>query len=107
MATITAEQAEQAKSIILETLDVHHQGGLPYRQVWTKATEDFDGVPFLKVWVIYEGQPDILDIGRLNSYDPYLMNILRGVGIYAIPSISYIPQSDVDELGQEWITAGW
>lgn len=100
---ITAEQAEQAKSIILATLDDHHQGNLPYLEVWTKPTEDFDGVPFLKVWVIYDGLPNILDIGRLNSYDPYLMKILREVGIYAITSISYIPQSDIDELGTPWI----
>ena len=43
----------------------------------------------------------------LNSYDPYLMKVLREVGIYAITSISYIPQSDADELGQEWLMAGW
>ena len=46
--TITAEQADQAKGIILDSLNVHHQGRLPYRQVWTKADEDFDGVPFLR-----------------------------------------------------------
>ncbi len=104
---ITPEQADQAKDIILQTLDTHHQGRLPYREVWTKAAANSDGVPFLKVWVIYDGKPDVLDIGMLNSYDPYLMKVLREVGIYAITSISYIPQSDADELGQEWLMAGW
>ncbi len=107
MTTITAEQAEQAKGIILETLDGHHQGRLPYRQVWTKATEDFDGVPFLKVWVIYDGVPGDLNIARLNSYGSYLYRTLLDAGIRALPSISYIPESDVAELGQEWIMAGW
>ena len=100
---ITAEQAEQAKGIVLETLDVHHQGSLPFRQVWTKPSEDFDGAPFLKVWVVYDGEPNDLDIPMLNSYGPYLMEILRDAGIYAIPSVSYIPQSDIDELGTSWI----
>ena len=105
--TITAEQADQAKDIILKTLDIHHKGQLPYRDVWTKPTEDFDGVPFLKVWVIYDGMPGSLDAGMLNSYDSFLYQTLLNAGIRAIPSISYIPQSDADELGQEWLTAGW
>ena len=60
-------------------------------------------MPFLDVWVIYDGKPDILDTGRLNSYDPYLMKLLSEVGIYTITCISYIPESDVDELGTPWI----
>ena len=104
--TITAEQADQAKDIILQTLDAHHQGRLPYRQVWTKPAEDFEGVSFLDVWVIYDGLPDSLDIGMINSYGSYLYQNLLDVGIRAIPSISYIPQSDVDELGQAWLMAG-
>ena len=101
--TITAEQADQAKGIILETLDDHHQGRLPYREVWTKPTEDFDGVAFLKVWVIYDGLPDILDIDRLNSYLSYLYQMMLDADIRAIPSISYIPQSDIEQLGTPWI----
>ena len=104
---ITAEQADQAKDIILQTLDTHHKGRLPYREVWTKPTEDFDGVPFLKVWVIYDGKPDILDAGMLNSYDSFLYQTLIDAGIRALPSISYLPQSDVDEVGKEWLMAGW
>ena len=34
---ITAEQAAQAKDIILDCLDDYHQGHLPFREVWTKA----------------------------------------------------------------------
>ena len=101
--TITAEQADQAKGIILETLDDHHQGRLPYREVWTKPDEDFDGVPFLDVWVIYDGLPDILDIDRLNSYGRYLYQMMLDADIRAIPSISYIPQSDIEQLGTPWI----
>ena len=104
---ITPEQADQAKEIILKTLDIHHKGNLPYREVWTKPTEDFDGVAFLKVWVIYDGLPDILDIPMLNSYDSYLYQTLLDAGIRALPSISYLPQSDVDEVGKEWLMAGW
>ena len=103
---ITAEQTEQAKDIIFETLDVHHQGNLPYRDVWTKAAEDFDGVPFLDVCIIYDGMPDNLDIPRLNSYDSFLYQALLDAGIRALPSISYIPQSDADEMGQERLMAG-
>ena len=100
--TITAEQAEQAKDIILATLDDHHQGNLPYLEVWTKPTEDFDGVPFLKVWVIYDGLPDSLDIDRLNSYLPYLHREMLDAGIQALASISYIPQADTEEYGTPW-----
>ena len=104
---ITAEQADQAKDIILKTLDAHHQGSLPYREVWTKAaTEDFEGVAFLDVWIIYDGMPDILDASMLNSYDSYLYQTLLDAGIRALPSISYIPESDAAELGKEWLMAG-
>ena len=99
---ITAEQAEQAREIILGSLDDHHQGNLPWRQVWTKPTEDFDGVPFVKVWVIYEGDPSVLDIPRINSYPVCLHQALREAGIHALPSISYVSQSDADQLGAPW-----
>ena len=99
---ITAEQAEQAREIVLGTLDEHHQGNFPWRQVWTKPDEDFDGVPFVDVWVIYEGDPSILDIPRLNSYDARLHRALREAGIHALPSVSYIPEGDLDELGTPW-----
>ena len=101
--TITAEQAEQARGIILDTLDEHHQGRLPYLAVWTKPAEDFDGVPFLDVWIIYDGLPDILDAGRLNSYGSYLYQMMLDANIRALPCISYIPQSDVEQLGTPWI----
>ena len=101
--TITAEQADQAQGIILECLNTHHQHRVPFRQVWTKGTQDFDDVSFLYVWVIYEGEPRSLDIGLLNSFDTYLIGALRNAGIYAIPSISYVPQSEADQLGAPWI----
>ena len=104
---ITPEQAEQAKDIILETLDIHYQGSLPYRDVWTVASEDFDGVAILKAWVIYEGERSILDISMLNSYASYLYQALLDARIRALPSVSYISQSDADERGKEWFTRGW
>lgn len=104
---ITAEQADQAKHIILETMDTYYQGNFPYREIWTKPVEDFEGLAYIKVWVIYDGKPNILDPGLNNSYGSYLYQTLIDAGIRALPSISYLPQSDVDELGKEWITAGW
>lgn len=97
--TITAEQADQAQGIILECLNIHHQHRVPFRKVWTKPGQDFDDIPFLDVWVIYGGEPRSLDIGLLNSFDIYLMGVLREAGIHAIPSISYVPESEVDQLG--------
>ena len=101
--TITSEQAEQARGIILETLDDHHQGSLPYLAVWTKPAEDFDGVPFLDVWIIYDGLPDILDIDRVNSYYSHLYQMMLDADIRALPCISYISQSDAEQLGTPWI----
>ena len=100
--TITAEQADQAKGIILDCLNIHHQNRVPFSQVWTKPTHDFDDVPFLDVWVIYAGEPQHLDTALLNSFDTYLMEALSNVGIRAIPSISYVPQSEADQLGAPW-----
>ena len=106
--TITAEQVAQAREIILETLDSHHSGNLPYRQVWTRPAEDFDGVPFLDVWVSYDGDPSILNIGMLNSYDVHLTMKLREAGIHVIAGTSYIPASDLEELGGEaWLSKEW
>lgn len=100
--TITAKQADQAKGIILDCLNVHHQHRVPFRQVWTKPAQDFDDVPFLDVWVIYGGEPRNLDTTLLNSFDTYLMEALRSAGIHAIPSISYVPQGEADQLGAPW-----
>ena len=105
--TITEEQAAQAKEIILETLDIYHGGSLPYRQVWTRPAEDFDGVPFLDVWIIYAGDPSVLNIRMLNSYDSYLWKKLRAAGIYALPATSYVPESELEELGEPWLDEPW
>ena len=104
---ITAEQAEQVKDIILNTLDTYHQGNLPYKEVWTKAPEeDFEGVAFVDVWIIYEGERSNLDIGMLNSYDSFLYQTMLDADIRALPSISYLTQSDVDEVGKTRLMAG-
>ena len=100
--TITAEQADQAKDIILDCLNIHHQHRVPFRQVWTKPTQDFDDVPFLDVWVTYVGEPSNLDTALLNSFDTYLMEALRSADIHAIPSISYVPQNEAAQLGDPW-----
>ena len=99
---ITAEQAEQAKGIVLETLDVHNQQSVRFLEVLTKPSEDFDGVPFVDVMVVYDGEPSDLDIPMLNSYDLYLLKILRDAGINAIPSVSYISPIDREKLGTSW-----
>ncbi len=104
---ITPEQADQAKEIILETLDTHHKGNLPYRDIWTKPVEDFEGLAYVYVWIIYDGKPDILDTRMNLSYGSYLYQTLIDAGIRALPSISYLPQSDVDEVGKECLMAGW
>ena len=103
MTTITAEQADRAKGIILDSLNIHHRHRVPFLNVWTKPARDFDDVPFLDVWVIYDGEPRILDTTLLNSFDTYLIKALRNAGIHAIPSISYIPRSEADQLGTPWI----
>ena len=100
---ITAEQAEQARGIVINCIEEHHNGNLPYRQVWTKAAEDFDGAPFLSVWVIYDGEPGSIDIPKITSFPSYLMMTMREAGIYAIPSVSYVPVSEVDQIGTPWI----
>ena len=100
--TVTAEQAEQAQSIILDSLKRHHPHGVSFQKAWAKGTHDFDDVPFLDVWVIFEGEPTDLDIALLNSFDTYLMGELREIGIHAFTSISYVPLSEVDQLGAPW-----
>ena len=99
---ITVEQAEEAKSIIRETLDVHNRQSVPFVQIWTKPREDFDGVAFLKVWLVYEGKHSDLDVGVLNSYDRHLFKALREAGIDALPSVSYIPITDVERNHTPW-----
>lgn len=101
--TITAEQADRAKDIILASLNIHHQHRVPFLGVWTKPTQDFDDVPSLDVWVIYDGEPRSLDTALLNSFDTYLIKALRNAGIHAIPPISNVPRSEADQLGIPWI----
>lgn len=100
--TITAKQADQAKGIVRETLDAHNRQSVRFTDVLTKPDEDFDGVPFLDVFLVYDGEPSDLDIGVLNSYDSHLLTALRDAGIHAIPCVEYISQSDIDQLGAPW-----
>lgn len=100
--TITAEQADQARGIILDCLNVHHQNRIPFKQVWTKPDEDFEGNPFLIVWAIYGGDPRGLDVRLLNSFDAYLIEHLLKAGIRAMPSVSYVHESETDQLSTQW-----
>ena len=101
--TITAEQADQARTILLDCLKIHHEDTIPFQEVWAKPTMDFDDVTFLNVWVIYGGEPANLDIGRLNSFNAFALQALKNAGIDAIPSISYIPEQEAERLGTPWI----
>ena len=103
---ITDEQAERAKEIIIETLDAYYKDDLPYHDVWVKPIEDFDGVDFLKVWVIYDGPPHIVSPKASLNYGTHLYMTMLDAGIRALPGVSYLPQSDVDEMGKEWLMAG-
>ena len=106
--TITAKQADQAKGIVRETLDAHNRQSVRFTDVLTKPDEDFDGVAFLRVRVTYDGDPSILDIRMLNSYDVHLTMKLREAGIHVIAGTSYIPASDLEELGGEaWLGKEW
>ena len=99
---ITAQQADQAKGIVRETLGIHNRQRVRFLDVLTKADEDFDGVPFLDVVLVYDGEPGDLDIGILNSYDNHLLTALKDAGINAIPCVDYVSQSDIDQLGAPW-----
>ena len=100
---ISPEQAEQAHAIILDCLNVRHKHRVPFQQVWSKPTEDFDGYPFVEAWVIYGGDPRGLDPDLLNSFNTYVADSLRQAGILVLPSISYVHESEVDQLGTPWI----
>ena len=100
--TVTEEQTEQAQALILDRLNDHLNFQVLFQQVWARPTLDMDDVPFLLVWAIYKGDPQALDISLLNSFDPYIMEELRNIGIEAIPSISYIPANEADQLGEPW-----
>ena len=100
--TVTEEQTEQAQALILDRLNEHLNFQVPFQQVWARPTLDMDDVPFLLVWAIYKGDPQALDIPLLNSFDPYITEELRNIGIDAIPSISYIPAGEADQLGAPW-----
>ena len=99
---ITAEQTEQGQELILDRLNRHHQNRVPFQKVWAKSTMDMNDSPFLMVWAIYRGDSQDLDIPLLNSFDPYIMEELQNNGIEAIPSISYTPASEADQLGEPW-----
>ena len=98
--TVTEEQAEQAQALILDCLNEHLSFQVPFQQVWARPALDLDDVPSLLVWAIYKADPQSLDIPLLNSFGPYIMEEMRNIGIEAIPSISYIPDSEADQLGE-------
>ena len=99
---ITAEQIEQVQELILDRLNKHHQNRVPFREVWAKPAIDMDDFLFLDIWVIYDGDPQGLDPGMLNSFEPQISDELRKLGIEAKPSTSYVPASEADQLGEPW-----
>ena len=99
---ISTEQANKAKEIVLDTLDEHNPQNVRFSQVWTNPSEDFDGVPFVDVVLVYDGEPSDIDARIANSYDGYLFEVLRKAGIHAIPCVDYITQSDIDQNGAPW-----
>ena len=100
--TVSEKQTEKAQALILDRLNQHLNFQVPFQQVWAKHILDMDNVPFLEIWAIYEGEPQALETPLLNSFGPYIMEELRHIGIEAIPSISYIPADEADQLGEPW-----
>ena len=100
---ITEQETEKARTVLLECLNTYHGNAVLFHEVWAKPRIDMDEATYLKVWVIYKGEPADLDIGRLTSFNTHALQALKKAGIDAMPSITYIPEKDKEQLGTPWI----
>ena len=92
--TISAETQDRAKDIIWRGLKAHFKGNVHFADIRASTMLDQDQDEFLNVLVVYDGNRNGLDARLCNSLYQEVRDQLVDVGLYTVPSISYVDKSD-------------
>ncbi len=92
--TISTETQEKAKQIIWKGLNFHFNGKVRFADVHASAMLDQDQDEFLNVLVVYEGDRKNLEPRLCNSLYQEIRGQLFDIGLYTVPSISYVDKAD-------------
>ena len=91
---ISTETKDRARDIIWKGLKAHFKGKVHFADIRASAMQDQDQDEFLNVLVVYDGDRNGLDARLCNSLYQEIRAQLFDVGLYTVPSISYVDKSD-------------
>ena len=100
--TLTAEQADQARGIILDCLNVHDQNRVPFKQVWTKPTRTskatLSSLSGQYTAAIPAASTSVCSIPST----PTSLSICSRPASAPCRPVSYVHESETDQLSTQW-----
>lgn len=117
MNTQNSEKIQKARDIVCRAIHSHFPNDLEAQRrmdqivvgdpiVVDAAVDEFgsdaSGKPYLKIWIVYDGNQDQLDVGRTTETMDLIRSRLLEAGIEDFPSASWVEKSEWLQLLPKW-----
>ena len=99
--SISLETQEKAKAIILAGLHAQSHGAVRFCYIHAEVARNAEDEEFLDMRAIYDGPYGDLNIRLLNTLHSEVRSQLLEIGISHVPSVSYVPRVEYDQLLSE------
>lgn len=90
------ETAQKVETLYRELLERNFQGAFKFDPIMVEPTLDQYGEDTFHVTVVYDGDQDLLDPGKLNEITVEVWCQLRAMGIDKIPIESHVDKKEHD-----------
>ncbi len=97
---VPSSTANAAEDNIKILLDQAFGGRIVFGPIKAELTVDQYGDDNLDITVVYEGDYELLDPGKLNRVSSELVNVLACLGFHNIPTESYIAKAEHSEWSE-------
>ena len=98
---ISREVADEVGRLVGKSLRERFQDDLIFDPIVVEPAIDHDGVEYLDIFIIYEGDFGKLDPDWSSGLSMLLRPDLLSMGIASVPSHSFVPRSDWKEVFKE------
>ena len=92
----SAENARKVESIFREHLERNFQENLKFDPIRVEPTLDQHGEDTFHVTVVYDGDYNLLDFGKLNAISAAMVDQLEALGIRTTVIESYVDKTEDD-----------
>lgn len=96
---ITKEQAGKIKKMVRDILDERFNDQLVFDPIIVKNAFDYyDGTEYIRIYIVYDGEQELLDPGWTAGFACLLIPKLKALGIDDFPVKSFVDRAGWDAI---------